>query len=138
MDDALLMCSGESFGDLNTDIESLLHREGGLLLLKHLAVNKLHDDEVLVVRLFYPVDCTNIGMIQSCRCFGLLREALQIRRTDRHVFRKELERDGTIELRVLGFVDDTHSPLTKLFENLVVEIFFPDKGIPPRNKEGGS
>src|SRR3990172_4707581 len=77
-------------------------------------------------------------MIQPCRCLGLLREALQIRRTDGDVFRKELESNEAVQLCVLGFVDDTHSPLTKLFENLVVRNCFSDHRIRLRHKDGGS
>ena len=65
------------------------------------------------------VDGADIGMVQSGSSTSLAAESFQRLRILRDILGEELERHKSTKLRVLGLVDDTHTPAAQLLDDAV-------------------
>src|SRR5579862_2515444 len=122
MDDASSVRDVERICDLHTDIQQLVDRNGPALnaVLKGRTLKVLHYYVVVVLVFANIVDCANVGVIQCRCCFRLTSESFQCLGILSHVLGKELESHKTVQPGVLGFIDDTHSAATELFNNFVM------------------
>ena len=76
------------------------------------------------------LDVADVGVVERGGCFGFALEALADFLVGDEMSRKKLQGDGTVELRVLGFVDDTHAAFTELLGDLVVRDGLADQDTP--------
>ncbi len=115
MNDALIVCLLESFGDLSGDLDGLI-RGHALLnqLLQSRAVDELHDEEALVVCFLEAVDRGNVRMIQRCQNFGLALEPRQTLWILCNRLGKHFDGHVTPELGVLGPIHLTHTAFAEL------------------------
>ena len=67
MNDPLLMCRFQGFGDLFGDGQRLLNRDRPLLdaLCQRRAFDELEDQRLLAFGFFQPVDVADVGMVQT-------------------------------------------------------------------------
>ena len=75
------------------------------------------------------LDVADVGVVER-GCFGFALEALADFLVGDEMSRKKLQDDGTVELRVLGFVDDTHAAFTELLGDLAVRDGLADQDTP--------
>ena len=108
--------------DLDAELQHLLglHRLARDTLLQRLALQQLHDNELLAFVLANVVDGANIGMIQGGGGTGLAPKALQRLGVAGKLLGQELEGDHTAQAHILGLVDHSHAAAAELFQNLVV------------------
>ncbi len=69
------------------------------------------------------LNCVNgadVGMIERGSSLGLALKPFQGFPVLGGVFRQELQGDSTLELGVLGLIDDTHAPATEFLNNAIV------------------
>jgi len=107
---------------LDGDVESVLQlqRTGLDFLVKTFAFEEGHRDECLALELVNLVNGTDVGVVQRGGGFGFALEAFANFFVRDQVGCQELQSDGAVELRVLGFVDDTHPTFTEFLGDLVV------------------
>src|SRR5215213_9492620 len=67
-------------------------------------VEQFHDDEMLRVLLFDPVNDADVWMIERGRSTSLALKTLKQRLVIRHCLRQELERHMTAEVQVLRLI----------------------------------
>ena len=122
MGDALFVGGFETVGDLAADVEGVLQRQRPLgdAGFEAFALDQGHRQEGLAIGLADFVDRADVGMIESGGGLGFAKETGFGLVVAKQVRRQELQRDGALEARVLGLVDDAHAALAELFEDLVV------------------
>ncbi len=122
MNDPLGVGRIQSIRELDADLQELLRLEGlpGDAVLERLALQKLHGDEGLTLVLVYVVDGADVSVIEGGSGLGFTPEAFLSLVVGEQPHRQELQRDGSVEARVLGFVDDTHTPAAELLDDPVV------------------
>ena len=122
VDDALLVCAREPFGDLGRERERarLRQRAAAERLAQLLAANQLHRDERHTVGLADLVDDRDVRMLEhGCRT-SLLQQAVAAHRVVHEIVGKDLQRDFAAELHVDGAIDDAHAAAANLVDDLVV------------------
>ena len=77
------------------------------------------------------VNSADVGVIESGSCLRFPLESFQVLAVLREFFRQELQRDGALELGVLGLVDHTHAAAAQLLQNAIVGNRLPDHGPAP-------
>jgi hypothetical protein len=77
------------------------------------------DEQLPVVRLVDLVDRTHVGVIESGGRSGLSHKTFPTVVVVGHLGRKEFQGDDALESRVLGFVNNSHAPLSDLPEKTV-------------------
>ncbi len=95
---------------------------------QRLAFEILHRYEVPAFMLIDIGDCADVRMIKGGSRLGLALESLQGMAVSGQLLGQELQGDETVELRVLGLVDDTHATAAMLLNNLVVRNRLADFG----------
>src|SRR5215469_174430 len=90
------------------------------LVLQYDAIDELHGDKGLPIELSDVINGANIGMVQGggSLCFTL--EASQGQRIASNIVRQEFESDETMQARVLGLINHSHSATTQLLDDPVV------------------
>jgi len=131
VNDSLAVSSIECIGNLDSPIENLFEwkRLASDAMFKGLAFQTLHDYEGLVSLLTDVVNRANVWMIKGGRSASLPAKAFEGLWVLGEVIGKELQSNEAAELRILGFVDNTHSAATELFEDAVVRDGLPDKRV---------
>ena len=104
-------------------------RTGGEPILQRRALQILHDDERAPVLLADVVDRADVRVVQRRRRPRFAREPAQRLRIPRELFGDELERHGTVQPRVFGFVDDAHAAAAELLDDAVVRERLTDQRI---------
>jgi hypothetical protein len=104
MDDPGTMCFVEGVGDLNGDLQRLIHldRPSGDLLVQRLAFEVLRDEVIGSVLVADIVERAGVGVGEGRNRFGF---ALEPRLEFGISRRQDLDRNGAIESRVASFVD---------------------------------
>ena len=135
VDDAFGVGGVEAVGDVNREGEKLFEfeRRAGDGVLKSSAIEKLHGDETLAGVLADFVDGANVGMVEGGSRAGFAAEAFKRLRIFREIVGKEFQGDETAEVRVFGFVDDTHATPTNFAENFVMGDRLAEEGVGSRH-----
>ena len=81
---------------------------------------KLHRDEGMAILFANIVDRADVGMIESGGGLGLTSKSRQRLCISGHFVRQKLERDETVQSRVLGFIDHAHAAAAQFFQNAVM------------------
>ena len=81
---------------------------------------KLHRDEGMAILFANIVDGADVGMIESGGGLGLTSKSRQRLCISSHLVGQKLERNETVQSRVLSFVDHAHAAAAQFFENPVV------------------
>ena len=133
VDDSLRVSGLERIRHLDRHRDELsdVDRSSPHLLEKGLTLEKLHDDEVRALVLFDCVDSADTRVVQRRSSTRFALKALQRSLVLRHFLWKELECDPSSQLRVFGFVDDTHSAAAELRGNLVMGDGLSNHSRPP-------
>ncbi len=90
------------------------------LVVEVLALDELHGKEGPAALLADFINGTNVGMTESGGSRSFPFEALAGLFVFEQMRRQKLQRDRALQLRVFGFVDDTHAALAELPGDLVV------------------
>ena len=132
MDNPPAMGLRETPCDLNRDIDRLIYGQwpAGDLLLQRLSLVILHDDEHLTARrngigraVLCLVDVMNhadVVVLQGRSRFRFMDKPVPGFGISGQFRRQEFEGDGTIELEVLGLVDNAHAPAAEFLKYLIV------------------
>ncbi len=112
MSDASAMSPVEGTRHLGPDLQELIERQRplGQPLGEALALEVLHDQEADAVLLAHVEERTDVGVAESRDRLGLALEALKALRVLGQVAGEHLDRDRTVEPRVLGAVHLAHPP----------------------------
>ena len=122
VDDSLGVSRLQGIGNLRAQLQKLIGGERPLPddLGEWLALQELHDDEVLGVVLLDGVDRTDVGMVQGRGGPGFTLEPFQGRLVLGHVRRQALHGDLATQLGVLRLVDHPHAAAAQLLGDAVV------------------
>ena len=117
MNDATLMCFGESIGDLAHKLERLLKTQLAVTdrVTETLAPHVLHRDKRAPVDFVDVVNGSDVGMLHRRRGPRLLHKALPSRFVSSEIDGEELEGDFSLELGVLGEKDLSHPAFAEFF-----------------------
>ena len=100
-----------------SDVDGVIHRQRSArdpLLERLPRVVRHHDVQLAVGGLVDLVDRADVRVIEGGGGLRLLEEPLFRRSVPRQVWGEHLDRDLTVEARVLGQVDDAHPALAEL------------------------
>src|SRR5271167_2661183 len=89
-------------------------------MLQRHSVQKLHGDEGLSALIINLVNGADVWMIQSGRSLRFALESGQSLRILGYFIGQEFQGDETMQLHVLGLVDDTHATAAELLDDAVV------------------
>src|SRR5580765_798242 len=81
---------------------------------KQFALQQLHDDKVVRLKLLDPVDRADVRMIERRRGARFALESLEQVRIAGHGRCQEFQSDMAAEIDVFSFVDNAHSALAQL------------------------
>jgi hypothetical protein len=98
----------------------VLQRSPHDVVLQGHAIQKFHGDECPAVLVAYVINRADIRVIQRGRGLRFALKTGQRLRIAGNFFGQELESDETMQPCVLGFVDHTHAPATKFFDDAIV------------------
>ena len=90
------------------------------LMLQGLAIEEFHHDVGLTVFLADFVNRTDVRMIQRRGGTGFASQTFECLRVFGQFLRKKLQCDMSAQIRILGFVNDTHPTPTEFREDAVV------------------
>jgi hypothetical protein len=122
MDDAGVVDRGETFRDLERDLEAVFPLERSDLVQRRLevgSIHELHDDEGNVPVLVVLVDAAHVPMPHLARQPHLVAEAREDVGAQVDLRKEDLEGDRLRELAVVGLVDEAHSPSAEQGQDLV-------------------
>src|ERR1019366_7706264 len=121
----------ESVGNLNTDIDDLVHRQRVAvdLLIQTLAFQQLHGDEVLRIAFLDGIDGANVGMVQGRGGTRLLLETLQSVLIFLDVPGEKLQRYLAAKPGVFRLVHHAHTAGAQLSHDFVMQDALPDQDI---------
>ena len=123
MDDAVAVAvrGFEGFGDLPRDAERLVQRQGALgePLGQGRALDQLHDEATVAVRLCQAVNVRDIGVVERGQNLGLALEAGQPVLIGCHGGRQDLQGHLTLQLGVAGPIDLAHTARAEMADDLV-------------------
>ena len=97
-----------------------LQRPGGNLVVEALAGNESHRDEGSAFDFIDLVDSADVWVIEARRSLRLAEETLFLVTIAEQMGAEELESNRTLELGVLGLVDDAHPALAEFGGDLVM------------------
>ena len=122
MGDAALVGRGDRVRELHPEAQDLARLEtlAGDELVEGLALDVLHSEEALVLRLLDREQGDDVGVVERGHDLGLALEPPQPLGLPRHGRRQELERDVALQPGVLGEVDDAHAALAQLLQDAKV------------------
>ena len=122
MNDAFVMRRGKRIGNLNAEIEQLFipERLARHAVLQRLALEILHRDKKPPAVLANFVNRANARMIERRSRASFAPETFERDGIFRDIIRKELQRNRTAEIHILGFVNDAHAAAAEFLENPVV------------------
>ena len=122
VNDALGVRRIERIGHIDRNSQQRLQFERRVVdgMLQRQAIQKFHDDEGAAVGLPDVVNRADVGMIQRRGRLRLAMKSAQRLGIACHAFGKELQRDETVEARVLGFVDHAHAAAAQLLQDPVM------------------
>ncbi len=116
MEHALVVGGGKPRAQLAGNLNGLIRRRlahasknGGEIL----AVNVFHRDEMLSVGFRNVVNAAYVGMRNLASDPDLVMEPFELRSVVRERRRKELERDGLPQLKIVGAIDLSHPALAE-------------------------
>ena len=93
---------------------------GGEAVLQRRALQILHGDERSAVLLADVVDRADVWMVERRGGPGFTLKAAQGLGITRQIVGDELERHGTVQPRIFGFVDHAHPAAAELLDDAVV------------------
>ncbi len=96
-----------------------VERPARQLLGQRAAFDEIHREEMLAVHLSRFVDADDVRMSQAASGAGLGVEAADVVRGSEPARQNHLERDGAIEVGLMGPIDNAHSASADFFEQLV-------------------
>jgi hypothetical protein len=133
MNDALRVRLLQAIGDLDCDADGFIETQGAGFdhSLKAATFDTFHRDEGLTFRLVDFMDRAYVGVNQGRRRLGLVKEPHFLLLGAHGMRRQELECHGTLELRVLGLVDDAHAAFAELLEDFIAGDCRADHGAIP-------
>ena len=122
MDHTGFMGGGQGVGNLSGIAQSFCGRQAAARdhLGQRLARHVLHDKEVETALLDHVVNDDDVGMIQCGECTGFLQKSLPASRIGCLRGGEELDRDGTIQARVVRFIYHAHAALAEFLEDIVM------------------
>ena len=126
MDDALLVCGFERFGDLPRNGERLVERERTLgdALGERRPLDQLHDERAHAGGVLEPVNVRDVRMIERRERLRLAFEPGEPLGIVRERLRQHLQRDVAIELRVARAIDLPHPACPELAQDFVWSLGF--------------
>ena len=95
-------------------------------MFQRLPFQVLHCDERTAIVFIDFVDGADVGMIQRRCGLSFPLKSGQCLRVFGNFIRKELQGHKAFQLRVFGFVNDTHSSATELLDNAVMGYVLAD------------
>ena len=112
----------QGVGDVESDLQQAMqfHRLAADQMPEGDAIQKLHDDEGLVVIVVDLVDGADVGMVQGGSSARLATKARQGQGIVSNIRRQELDRHEAAELQVLGLVNHSHAATAEFFHDAVV------------------
>ncbi len=115
---------------MHRDLEQFVerHRLVADAALERLAVEQLHDDELLPVVIADVVQRADVRVVERGRDARFALEALDCLRIAREVGRQHLDGDLAAEPRVLGAIDDAHAAAVEDFDDAVMRDRLADHG----------
>jgi hypothetical protein len=121
VDNAPLVRSFQSFGDLLRDDQGIVNRDRAFsdAVRESRPFNQLHDQCQLSVGSLEPVDHRDVGMAQGCQSLRFTVETSESFRVVSHRLGQNLDRHLPGEVRVGGSVDLTHATHTELGTDFV-------------------
>src|SRR6266478_3420724 len=130
MDDALCMSGVKRVGDLDSELEQAVQFQRLTVnrVLKGLALQQFHGDEVPALVFPDLIDGADVGMIKRGRGPGFTLETVECAGVFLRLWRQELEGDPASEVQVLGFVHYAHAAAAQLREHAIVRDGLPDHG----------
>ncbi len=122
MNNALRMGGIEGVRDIESDLQKAmqLHRLAADEMFQGDAIQKLHDDEGLIVIVVNLMDGADVGMVQGRSCARLAAKARQGQRIVSDLGRQKLDGHEASQLEVLGLIDHAHAAAAEFFHNAVV------------------
>ena len=122
MDDAGCVRAGQGVGDGDRILQNLGRLQAAARddMVERAAGDELHHDEVGAILAADVVNGDDVGMIQGGGGLGFLDEAQLAVGVGDLVGRQNLDRDKAVQLRIAGLVDDAHTALAQLLDDLVV------------------
>ena len=122
MDDALLMSSLETLRNLYEQRDSFVYRNATLrdAFCQGLAFHQLHDDELLPVVLFKPMECGDVRVIDLGKETGLSLESFQAFFVSCELLGKNFDCYVSTELGITGSVDLSHATCTDSLDDFVL------------------
>ena len=129
MNDSFGVRGIEGVGDLDSQRDQCFQFHGtpGGAVLQRRAFQKLHGNKRFPILFADVIDSADVGMIQGrCGlCFSLKPDKAM--RIPGNILRQKLERDETVETRVLRLVNDPHPATTELLDDAVVGDGLPEE-----------
>jgi hypothetical protein len=96
-------------------------------MLQRHSVQKLHGDEGLAALVINLVNGADVRMIQGGRSLRFALESGQSLRVFGDFIGQEFQGDETMQLHVLGLVDDTHATAAELLDDAIVRDVLADQ-----------
>ena len=122
MNDSFTVCGFEGVGNLDAEIEQEFELEGASAdaMLQSGAFEEFHGEVGLSAILTDFVNRADVWMIERGGGAGLAPEAFEGLRVFCEFVRQKFEGDVAAEVRILGFVDDTHTAAAEFFDDAVM------------------
>ena len=125
MNDAFLMRGFEAFSDLDEQGDGFIEWNRTLCdaLCQRLAFHQFHDDKLLAVVLFEPMECGDVRVIDLGEEFGFSLEPRESFLVLHEFLRKDFDGDVASELGVSRPIDLAHPAFADGLKDLVMREF---------------
>ncbi len=122
MDDAGGVCASQRIGNLDGALQSFTqpHPVARNQLVERVTGNPLHRNEVNAVDLADVVDGDDVGMVQRRSRFRFLHEAMLAFGVGNPLRGQHFDGDKAVKVSVPRLVDNAHSSLAQLLDDVVV------------------
>ncbi len=122
MNDAFRVSGVERVGELDAEIDGVVDRQrlAGDRVAEQIAVEQLHDDELLSVVVGDFIDGADIRVAEAGRDARLVLKTKNSRVVRRALRRQQLDRHCASQRQIFSLVDDPDRTLAQFLENAVV------------------
>jgi len=121
MNDGLLVCCLEGFGNLSRDRQRLIERQRPAddLFCEGFTLYQLHHQRAHPARLFTAMDVRDVGVVERGEDLCLPLESSEALRIVREERREDFDSDVAIQTRITGAIDLPHPARANQREDLV-------------------